>query len=105
MLTKEMEKKILQYVYAQPRSMQEIARHISKNWRTANSYVEKIMSESGALATKSFREGTRGALKIVYWNTVEKINHSEFQERLFKRIENGRRKQDFSPLDIYNYVP
>ena len=104
MLTKEFEKKILQYVHAQPRSVQEIAKYIQKNWRTADSYVQKIITESGMLAVRTFRDGTRGALKIVYWNNKDSIHSTEFQERLFKRIELGRRKKDFSPLDIYNYI-
>lgn len=103
-MTKEVEKKILQYVHAQPRAVQEIAKHLSKNWRTADSYVQKIIDESGQLAVRTFRGGTRGALKIVYWNNKDSVHASEFQERLFKRIELGRRKRDFSPLDMYNYV-
>ncbi|MBI4146747.1 hypothetical protein HY489_05415 [Candidatus Woesearchaeota archaeon] len=105
MLTKDAEKKILNYVYTQPRTIQEISKHLGKNWRTADSYVDKIIKESGSLAVRTFREGTRGALKLVYWNNTERIHNTEFQERLFKRIESGRRKHDFSPLDIYNYVP
>ena len=104
MLTKDIEKKIVQFVYKQPRTVQEIAKSIGKNWRTADAYVEKIIKESGSLAVRTFRSGTRGALKIVYWNNVDRVNATEFQERLFKLIENGRKKHDFSPFDIYNYV-
>jgi|GEM_PF-335484 len=105
MLTKEIQKKICSFVYEKPRSIQEIARHINKNWRTADAYVQKIADQEGCLSHRTFRGGTRGALKIVYWTQAERINSTEFQERLFKRIEAGRRKHDFSPLDIYNYVP
>jgi len=105
MLDSSTVKKICDFVYIKPRSIQEVAHHIQKNWRTASSYVDRIISEQGILAIKTFREGTRGALKIVYWNNVEKIHSSDFQERLFKRIESCRDKTDFSPFDIYQYVP
>ncbi|GIU69952.1 MAG: hypothetical protein KatS3mg002_1188 [Candidatus Woesearchaeota archaeon] len=104
MLDTQTTKKIIDFVYIKPRSIQEIAQHIQKNWRTADAYVDKIIKEQGLLATRVFREGTRGALKIVFWNNIEKIHSSEFQERLFKRIENAKRKNDFSPFDIYQYV-
>jgi hypothetical protein len=97
-------KKISDFVYLKPRSIQEIAFHIQKNWRTADSYVDRISKEQGILAIRTFREGTRGALKIVFWNNIEKIHSSDFQERLYKRIEIARDKKDFSPFDIYQYV-
>jgi hypothetical protein len=104
MLTKDLEKKIVQFVYKQPVSIQEIARFIHKNWRTANSYVDRLIKEGCPLGIRIFREGTRGALKLVFYKSVDKVNSSEFQERLFKLIEAGKKKQDFSPFDIYNYV-
>ena len=104
MLDTELAKKIQDFVYAKPRTIQEIAQLIKKNWRTADRYVERITEEYGTLATRTFREGTRGALKIVYWQEAEKINATEFQERLFKQIESGRKKEDFSSSEIYHYV-
>lgn len=104
MLDSAIIKKICDFVYIKPRSIQEIAFHINKNWRTADAYVEKISKEQGVLQVRTFREGTRGALKIVFWQNIEKIHSSDFQERLFKKIEAGKNKQDFSPFDIYQYV-
>jgi len=91
-------------VYQKPRSMNDIAKAIGKNWRTANRYVEDIMLKTGTIKTITFREGTRGALKIVYWNNTEKIYSSDVQEKLFKQIELGVEKSDFSPFEIYQYV-
>jgi len=105
MLDTKTVKKISEFIYTKPRTIQEIAFHIQKNWRTADAYVEKISKEQGIIAVRTFREGTRGALKIAYWNNIEKIHSSEFQERLFKKIELARNKNDFSPFDIYQYVP
>ncbi|MBN2141892.1 hypothetical protein JW711_01045 [Candidatus Woesearchaeota archaeon] len=103
-LTKELQKKILDFVFNKPRTIQEISHLIGKNWRTADTYVEKISQETGLINGRTFRGGTRGALKIVFWNNTEKINSSQFQERLFKQIEHARRQEDFSPLDIYQYI-
>jgi len=104
MLDKKVTKKINEFVYARPRSINEVANFLGINWRTANRYVEKISSEEGTLSTRVFREGTRGALKIVFWNNIEKLHASEIQERLFRQIESGRRKEDFSPSDIFQFV-
>jgi len=104
MLTSELTKKINDFVYERPRTMDEIAAHIKKNWRTADRYVDIIIKNQGNLSVKVFREGTRGALKIVYWVNIENIHSTSFQERIFKRIEVGRKKQDFSPSEIYQYV-
>jgi len=104
MLTKEKIQQINEFVYAKPRTIAEIARLIKMNWRTANRYVEKISKEEGTISTKVFREGTPGALKIVFWNNIEKLHASEVQERLFKRIELERKKEDFSPSEIFQFV-
>jgi hypothetical protein len=104
MITPDIRKKIQEFVVAKPRTIQEVAHHIGKNWRTADAYVERIAQESGVLATRTFREGTRGALKIVYWASVENMHGSAVQERLLEEITAGREKHDFSAFDIYQYV-
>ncbi len=104
MLHTEITKKIESFVYSRPRSVQEIAEHIGKSWRTADRYVEEIGKNFGTIAIHTFREGTRGALKIVYWASVEKISSSVFQERLEEEILKARRKEDFSAFDIFQFV-
>ncbi len=103
MLTSETRKQIIDFVSQKPRTVQEIAKLLSKNWRTAESYVQKIAQEQGVLATRTFREGTRGALKVVYWNVLNK-NQSTIQQRLFHKLLSTRHKEDFSPFDIFQYV-
>ena len=88
MLDKKTIKKINDFVFSKPRTIQEIAELIGKNWRTADSYVNKI-AEEGTIAVRTFRGGTKGALKIVYWN-INPVQISSFQERLMKQIEAGR---------------
>ena len=103
-LTKEIIGKINEFVYQKPRSIDEIAKHINVNWRTANRYVDRISKEEGTISTKLFREGTRGALKVVFWNNIEKFHASEVQERLFNQIISGKHKKDFSPSEIFQFV-
>ncbi len=104
MLKPELAKKIQEFVYVQPRTVQEIALLLKVNWRTADAYVERISKEQGTISAKTFRGGTKGALKIVFWMNAERPAVSEAQEQLLKKIEAGRKKEDFSPLDIYQFV-
>jgi hypothetical protein len=98
------EKKICDFVKLRPRTVHEISLHIKRNWRTAERYIEKIEQETGCISKRIFREGTRGALKIVYWNFSEDIHSTSFQQELLDKIMGGMRKPDFSPFDIYQYV-
>lgn len=104
MLTPELAKKINDFVFLKPRTVDEISQHIKKNWRTANRYVERIAEQQGTLAIRVFREGTRGALKVVYWANIEQIHNSAFQEELFNKIKANKKKEDFSAFDIYQHV-
>jgi len=104
MLSLEIIKKIEDFIYEKPRSIQEIAQHIGKNWRTADRYVKEIEKNFGTISTKVFREGTRGALKIVYWASVEKVSYSVFQQQLEDQIMVGRTKYDFSGFDIFQHI-
>ncbi len=104
MLDSETINKIEEFVYTKPRSIQEIAELIKKNWRTADRYIDEIQKNFGTISTRVFRGGTRGALKIIYWSSVEKVSSSIFQERLEKDIFNAKKKEDFSAFDIFQYV-
>ncbi|MFH0961115.1 MAG: hypothetical protein V1820_00335 [archaeon] len=105
MLDRKISRQIEEFVLTRPRTVQEIAELLKKNWRTAESYVERIASEEGTLAMHTFRGGTRGALKLVYWSNIERPHSTALQEKLFRQIEIGRNKSDFSPFDIYQFVP
>ena len=105
MLNNQEIKKIEDFVYSKPRSVQEISDHIKKNWRTADRYIEEIKKNFGTIDTRVFREGTRGALKIVYWASVEKISNSIFQEQLEQIIMKSNRKEDLRAFDIFQHIP
>lgn len=104
MLRTDMIQKIETFVCAKPRSIQEISLHLGKNWRTADRYVDEIEEQFGTIATRVFRGGTRGALKIAYWAAAGRVKHSVFQEQLERAILAARRKEDFSAFDIYQHV-
>ncbi len=105
MLNPQLINKIEEFVYEKPRSVQEIASLIKKNWRTADRYLEEIKNDYGTIATRVFREGTRGALKIAYWASIEKASYNMFQKKLETEILNSKRKEDFSAFDIFQHVP
>ncbi len=104
MLDNQIIKKVNDFVYSKPRSINEVAQHIGKNWRTADRYLDFISKEFGTISVRTFREGTRGALKIAYWSSIEKLSNSMFQEKLLKDIETFKRKEDFSAFDIFQHV-
>lgn len=104
MLSPAISSMIKDFVRQEPRTIDEIARKIKKSWLTADRYVEKISTEDGSIRVKTFRGGTRGALKLVFWNNTNSPAQSSVQEKLFASIMRGRKKFDFSPLDIYQHV-
>ena len=44
-------------------------------------------------------------MKIVYWNSIEEIHSTSFQGEIYDKLMQSMRKSDFSPFDIYQYVP
>lgn len=105
MLTNKQIKEIESFVSEKPRSIKEIANKFNKNWRTIYRYIEKIKEEYGTIETRTFREGTRGALKIVYSAPVENMSQTVFQKELEEDINKGKTKHDFKPFDIFQHVP
>lgn len=103
-LTQETIDSIKTFVFNRPRAINEIAQYLNINWRTADRYVKKIQEQTGHIQTHTFREGSRGSLKVVFWSNTDKIYSSDLQEKIFNHIERGINKQDFSPIEIYEYV-
>ncbi|MFT4307996.1 MAG: hypothetical protein ACMXYM_01325 [Candidatus Woesearchaeota archaeon] len=104
MFSNDDRRRIESFVSQEPRSMQELAQFLGRNWRTAARYVEQIKAEYGTLEVKTFRKGTQGALKIVYWAGIERASATASQQMLEARIRSGRTKNDFSPFDIYQFA-
>jgi hypothetical protein len=103
-LTRAIEKQVIDFVKQKPRSINEIAGLLKVNWRTADRYIQKICDESGSLAVRTFREGTRGALKVAYFSGLESNAFPDLQAELFERIKSASNKFDFSPFEIYQFL-
>lgn len=97
-------KKITSFIKKEPRTIQDVALFLHKSWVTADSYVEKIRAQTGLINVKIFRPGTKGAIKVVYWNYGDALEHDEIKKILADKIRLHRRKEDFDPLEIYHHV-
>lgn len=105
MLSKSDSEKILQFVKREPCLIQDLSRHLDKSWVTTESYVEKVAKDTGLVRMKTFRSGTKGAIKVVYWNYTESMQSDEIRSKLFERIKSSYAKEDFDPLEAYQHVP
>ena len=54
----EIRQKILDFVHSRPRAVSEVASLISKNWRTADRYLEQLSKED-LIKLHVFRKGGR----------------------------------------------
>jgi len=105
MLDNKTIQKIEKFVSDKPRSIQEISEYLKKNWRTVDRYIKQIKEEYKTVETRTFREGTRGALKIAFLSSPERISSNKFQEMLEEQIIKSKKKEEFSAFDIYQHVP
>ena len=104
MLSKELQEKILKLVKKEPCLVQDISQHIGKSWVATEGYVERISKDTGLIRTKAFRKGTKGAVKVVYWNYSESVQDDEVKERLFQKIKLFASKKEFDPLEIFQFA-
>jgi len=98
-------KNITEFVKAEPKSIQEVSKLIGKSWVTTDSYIKQIGRQTGLVKVRTFRKGTQGALKVVYYNSSDSIDSDEVESRLLAQIRHGRSKQDFDFMELYQYVP
>lgn len=103
-LTEDEVKAVLQFVKKEPRTVQEISKFIKRSWVTTDSYLKQIKERTGLLDIKTFREGTQAAIKLVYATNSDSLLTDDAREKLFLQIKNGRKKQDFDFLDLFQYV-
>lgn len=103
-LNEEISNQIIEFIQKEPRTVQEISKHIKKSWVTTDSYVNQIQDQKGLIQIKVFRAGTQGALKLVYYNYSDSLVTDEVKKYIYEQIKGGRKKQDFDFMDIYQYV-
>lgn len=98
-------RKIVNFVKAEPKTIQEISKLIKKSWLTADSYVKQIKEQTGQIDIKTFRKGTQGALKLVFYNHTESMYTDDLKENFYNQIKLGRKKEDFDFMEIYQFIP
>ncbi len=103
-LTKTISEKIISFIKKQPCLIQDVANYLDLSWVTAERYIQKIEKESGIIKTKTFRKGTQGAIKLVYYNYSESTQADEVQKKLFNVIISQSNKKYFDPMEIFQYV-
>jgi DNA-binding Lrp family transcriptional regulator len=101
-LDKETTEKLYDFLKDEPKTVQEISHLLGKSWLTAQRYVEKLLDE-GVIGSRTFRGGTRGALKIVFLRPkLQSLNAT--QEYIHARILSGSQKSHMSPSEIFQFA-
>ncbi|MFQ5621011.1 MAG: hypothetical protein ACE5FT_04165 [Candidatus Nanoarchaeia archaeon] len=98
-------KQITTFVRTEPRTVQDVSKLIGKSWVTANSYIQKVKERTGLIDIKTFRKGTRGALKLVYFVNRDSPIEDDVKKHLFYDIKQGRNKTDFDFMELFQFVP
>lgn len=98
-------KAILSFVKKEPRTIQDIARLLQKSWLTADSYVKQVKERTGLIDIKTFRAGSQGALKLVYYTTPDTLHTNDLREELYSKIKNSRFKGDFDVMELFQFIP
>jgi predicted transcriptional regulator len=95
---------IVKFVKQEPRTVQEIAHKLGRSWVTADSYVQQAKSQTGLINVKTFRKGSQGALKLVFYNYKESLASDDIKDDLFQQIRRSRTKQEFDFFDIFQFI-
>jgi len=98
-------KQIVDFVKKEPRTVQDISRLIKKSWLTTDSYVKQIKERTGLIDIKTFRKGTQGALKIVFYNYSDSLVTDDVKESVYNKIRSARRKTDFDFMEVFQFIP
>ncbi len=96
--------KIISFVKKEPRTVQDVSKLINRSWVTTDSYLRKLSLDSGLIGVKTFRPGTPGALKIVYFNNNDFFSGDDLQESFLQQILIGRFKHDFDFFEIFQFI-
>ncbi|MFH1589757.1 MAG: hypothetical protein ABIB43_04290 [archaeon] len=104
MLTQKDIDKIIKFVKQEPCTVQDVSKLIKRSWVTTDSYLKKIQDNTGLISIKTFRKGSQGALKIVYYNQTDMGVGDDLKDELLGRIKVAKRKTDFEFFDIFQLV-
>lgn len=95
---------VVKFVKTEPKTMQEISKLLKKSWVTTDSYVSQIKERTGLIGIKTFRGGTQGAIKVVYYNHHESLQGEDLQSELFSQIKISKDKNDFDFFEIFQFI-
>ncbi len=104
MLNQEEIDAIVQFVKQEPCTVQDIAKLIKRSWVTADAYLQQIKNNTGLIDIKTFRKGSQGALKIVFFNHADTLTSNDLKARLLEQIKNARTRSDFDFFEIFQFV-
>jgi hypothetical protein len=97
-------KQIVDFVKKEPRTVQDISSLIKRSWVTTDSYLHQISENTGLISLKTFRKGSQGALKVVFYNYSEALIGDSLKENIYNMIRNGREKTDFDFMEVFQFV-
>lgn len=104
MLDTKLTDKIIEYIKAEPRTIQEISKHINKSWVTTEKYINSIKNDTNLINIKLLRPGSYSSIKLVYYNILETSSLDDLKNYLFEKIKVGRFKSDFDVLEMYTII-
>ncbi len=96
---------IIKTVTQEPRTVQEIAQLVDRSWVTTEKYLQEIERQSGIIKLKTFRHGTKAALKVVYATSEHHGVTDAIRQRLENQLLSARQMWDFDFMDLYQFVP
>jgi len=96
--------KIVKSVKQEPCTIQDLSRLIKRSWVTTNSYVNQIKESTGLIKIKTFRKGTQGAIKVVFYDHSDSPIGDDIKEKLFIQISNSRIKTDFDFFEVFQFI-
>lgn len=102
MLDQKTADKIIKFVRNEPKTIQEISKHIGRSWVTTDTYVKKVKTDTGMIGIKVFRKGTQGALKIAYY--AKEVSGDDLQSMLYNQITTATKKTEFDFFEIFQFI-
>lgn len=97
--------RIIESVKEEPRTVQDIARLIGRSWVTADNYLKKVEDRTGLIKVKTFRKGSHGALKVVYYPAKGNTTTDEIKKRVAGQIMQGKLADDFDCMELFQFIP
>jgi hypothetical protein len=99
------DEELLQFVRAEPRTVQEIGHRFGIAWLTAEKAVLALRERTGLVSMKTLRKGSHAALKIVYATSTDSPASDLIRSQLAAQIKSARFKHHFDFMEVYQFAP